>query len=142
MKIETGFDEFPPIYTCDGDDINPRILVSDVPPETKTLALIIDDPDATNGGTWLHWLMWNIPVGDIDENSAPGVQGNNSWGKPNYGGPCPPSGKHRYVFKVFALSASLDLPEGSSLEEFFAAIDGKVVEKEELVTFYQRREFV
>ncbi|MEM3378731.1 MAG: YbhB/YbcL family Raf kinase inhibitor-like protein [Candidatus Bathyarchaeia archaeon] len=97
-------------YTCDGDDVNPPLTIDGVPKETKTLVLIVDDPDAPMG-TWDHWVVWNIPgsMRQIAENTVPGTEGMNDFGKHSYGGPCPPSGMHRYFFKVYALDVELAL---------------------------------
>src|SRR5438874_1629007 len=107
-------------YTCEGENISPPITIENIPPGTKSLALIVDDPDAP-GGTFDHWIVWNIrPMEIIIENTIPGVQGKNSFGKVKYMGPCPPSGTHRYFFRVFALDTLLDVKEGA---------DKKTVEK-------------
>ena len=91
----------PQKYTCQGEDISPPLTISDIPKGTVSLALINDDPDAPMG-TWDHWLIWNIkPTAEIKEDSAPGTQGKNSWGRNDYGGACPPSGTHRYFFKLY-----------------------------------------
>jgi Raf kinase inhibitor-like YbhB/YbcL family protein len=96
-------------YTCKGEDINPPLDISGIPAHAKCLALIIDDPDAPDG-TWLHWMVWNVPVTHhLMEDDIPGQQGRNDFGRNTYGGPCPPSGIHRYFFKVFALDEILDL---------------------------------
>ena len=94
----------PAKYTSDGEDINPQLKIEDVPAEAKRLALIVDDPDAP-AGTWVHWLVKDIPkdTAEIKENSVPGTQVTNDFGKQDYGGPSPPSGVHRYFFKVYAL---------------------------------------
>ena len=100
-------------YTCEGDDVNPPLEIGRIPVEAKSLVLIVEDPDAPLG-TWVHWLVWNIPViHHIHENQIPGDQGLNDFGRNTYGGPCPPSGTHRYLFKVYALDDLIDLPEGS-----------------------------
>jgi hypothetical protein len=106
----------PARYTCDGENIPPTLSWSDPPPGTKSLALIVDDPDAPVG-TWTHWIVYNIPpdVRTMDQSFTPGIQindvkilfGKNSWGKQAYGGPCPPSGTHRYVFQLFPLDILL-----------------------------------
>lgn len=120
MKITTtAFQEgenIPSKFTCDGADANPPLRFEGVPVEAKSLALIVDDADAP-GGLFTHWLVWNIDpkTTTVEENSAPanGVQGKNDFGKSGYGGPCPPSGTHRYFFKIFALDRQLDLAAGS-----------------------------
>ena len=128
----------PPKYTCQGEDISPPLTLSNIPKGTKSLALINDDPDAPIR-TWNHWLIWNIkPTGEIRENSAPGTQGKNSWGRNDYGGACPPRGKHRYFFKIYALDTELDLPEGASKSELEKAMSGHILEQAELVGLYQK----
>lgn len=100
----------PPEYTCDGRNISPPLAVDHIPPEAVALVLIADDPDAPRG-TWVHWMAWDIPVThQFREDAIHGVQGKNDFGDPGYGGPCPPSGTHRYFFRVYALDAVLDLP--------------------------------
>ena len=98
----------PSKYTCDGSNINPELIIRDIPQDTRSLALIIDDPDAPKG-TFDHWVMWNIPVKDkIDENSTPGAEGKNGKNENKYMGPCPPSGTHHYHFKVYAWILNLN----------------------------------
>ena len=110
----------PQKYTCQGKDISPPLTISEIPEGTVSLALITDDPDAPMG-TWDHWLIWNIkPTAEIKEDSAPGTQGENSWGRNDYGGPCPPSGTHRYFFKLYALDSQLDLAKGATKAELEA----------------------
>ena len=93
----------PPLYTCEGKNINPPLKVENIPEATRTLAIIVEDPDAP-GGIFDHWVVWNIsPNEAIAEGSNVGINGTNSFGKTGYGGPCPPSGEHRYFFRVFAL---------------------------------------
>src|SRR5437879_6565204 len=103
----------PKKYTCDGENINPALTFTAVPVTARSLVLIMDDPDAPSG-TFTHWIMWNMDPETIliDEDSFPpdAVQGLNSTGKPGYTGPCPPSGVHRYFFRLFALDTVLDLP--------------------------------
>jgi Raf kinase inhibitor-like YbhB/YbcL family protein len=130
--------QIPPRYTCDGEDVNPPLDIKGLPTETKSLVLIVDDPDAPMG-TWEHWNVWNIPPTDMmKENSVPGVEGINDFGKHSYGGPCPPSGVHRYFFKVYALDVQLSLPVHSSKKDIEKAIDGHVLAKGELVGLYSR----
>ena len=132
----------PAKYTCDGENINPPLQIGAVPAGTQSLVLIVDDPDAP-GGTFLHWLVWNISpdIAVIEENSLPAgsVQGKNNFGKNNYGGPCPPSGTHRFFFKVYALNKKLALPAGSSLKQVQAAIQGYILDEAEIVGLYQRK---
>jgi Raf kinase inhibitor-like YbhB/YbcL family protein len=131
----------PATYTCDGPDINPPLLIEHVPLAAKTLALIMDDPDAP-GGMWVHWILWNIDPGthEIKENSVPGgaKQGRNDFGKTTYGGPCPPSGTHRYFFKLFALDTTLDLGPGTSKTALEKAMNGHVIAQGELMGKYKR----
>ncbi len=131
-------DFIPKKYTCDGDDVNPPLTIEEVPEETKSLALIVDDPDAPMG-TWAHWVIWNIlPTKEIEEDSVPGIEGINDFNKHSYGGPCPPSGTHRYFFKVYALSMTLDLDTNSKKEDVEKAIDGKILAKGKIVGLYSR----
>ena len=128
----------PQKYTCQGKDINPPLTISDIPEGTVSLALIIDDPDAPLR-TWDHWIMWNIkPTANITENSTPGIQGQNSWGRQNYGGPCPPSGTHRYFFKLYAIDSTIDLPAGSTKVDLEAAMQDHILEQAELIGLYQK----
>jgi len=101
--------EIPARYTCDGDNINPPLVIDQIPGNTVSLVIIMEDPDAPKG-TFDHWLVWNIPPRPgISENSNPGINGVNGAGRTGYHGPCPPSGSHRYYFHVFAIDTSLDL---------------------------------
>ncbi|MDH4091150.1 MAG: YbhB/YbcL family Raf kinase inhibitor-like protein [Cyclobacteriaceae bacterium] len=125
-------------YACDGDDVSPPLTINKIPAQAKSLALIVEDPDAP-GGTWLHWLAWNIPVvKQIGENEVPGDQGMNDFGKISYGGPCPPSGTHRYIFKVYALDDLLDLTEGSSKAELETAMQNHILAHGQLTGVYKR----
>ena len=129
----------PERYTCEGKDMNPPLEIGNIPAEAKSLVLIVDDPDAPRG-TWLHWLVWNIPiVNRINENEVPGVQGLNSFGRIAYGGPCPPSGTHRYYFKVYALNRFLDLAEGATLKEVDTAMQSHVIAYGEVVGLYKKQ---
>ncbi len=132
----------PSKYTCDGDSINPPLSINDVPSTAKSLALIVDDPDAPMG-TWVHWTMWNIDpkITEIGENSVSvgAVQGLTSSNKNVYGPPCPPSGTHRYFFKLYALDTLLDLPSNSDKAALEAAMQGHVLESAELMGTYQRK---
>lgn len=125
-------------FTCDGDDINPTLIIEDIPAGTKSLALIIDDPDAPRG-TWVHWVVFDIPVvSRIEEDSIPGTQGVNDFGKKDYGGPCPPSGTHRYFFKVYALDKELGLSGRVTKTALENAMKGHILEKAELIGLYKR----
>jgi Raf kinase inhibitor-like YbhB/YbcL family protein len=129
----------PAKYTCDGNDVNPPLTIEGIPEGTKTLALIVDDPDAPMG-TWDHWIVWNIPAttSKIEENAVPGTEGMNDFRRRAYGGPCPPSGTHRYFFKVYALDAKLDLSPTSRKRDVEKAMQGHVLAKGELVGLYRR----
>jgi len=144
MKIKSPDFEnngkIPAKFTGDGQDINPTLLIENVPENTKILVLIMDDPDAPVG-LWVHWLVWNISpeTTEIRKDSIPenAIQGKNSWGKNNYGGPMPPSGTHRYFFKIYALSESINLQEGATKQEIEKAMEGKIIEKSELIGLYR-----
>lgn len=128
----------PARYTCEGENVNPPLEIGPVPGETRSLALIIEDPDAPLG-TWIHWVVWNIPVvHTIAENEIPGEQGLNDFGRRTYGGPCPPSGMHRYCFKVYALDDLLELPSGTRRPAVDAAMRDHIVGFGETVGLYQR----
>lgn len=131
----------PKKYTGDGENINPPLAVEGVPTEAKSLVLIVDDPDAP-AGTWTHWLVWNISpqIGKIEENSIPenSVLGTNDFGKLEYGGACPPSGTHRYFFKIYALDTVLNLSAGASKNDLEQAMEGHILDKAELVGKYSR----
>jgi Raf kinase inhibitor-like YbhB/YbcL family protein len=129
----------PAKYTCQGEDINPVLLIKDIPSQSKSLVLMMDDPDAP-GSTWDHWIIFNIAptIQRIEEDTAPGTQGKNSWGRNDYGGPCPPSGTHRYFFKLYALNQNLNLKEGVRKREVEQAMDGHVIEKAELIGLYKK----
>lgn len=122
----------PEKFTYRGDNINPVLIIENIPTGAASLALIFDDPDAP-GGTWVHWVMFDIPVVHrIEENSAPGKQGRTDFGRIGYDGPYPPSGTHRYVFKLYALDAELNLKEGVSKADLEHAMTGHILAKAEL----------
>lgn len=136
----------PSQYTCEGKDISPPLKWDGAPNGTRSFVLICDDPDAPR--LWTHWVVYNIPekTHAIAENCprseklADGsVQGTNSFGNIGYGGPCPPSGTHRYYFKLFALDSMLDLPSGASQREVEEALDGHVLGKTELMGRYKKQ---
>ena len=130
----------PSEYTCDGIDISPSLDIKGIPAGTKSLVLIVDDPDAPMG-TWVHWVVWNIPSKErIEENTAPGIQGKNSAGRNSWHGPCPPSGTHRYFFKVYALDKILDLSTSSGKNEVEKAIDGHILAKGETMGLYSKKQ--
>ena len=125
-------------YTCDGQEVNPAIRIENIPQGTKSLALIVEDPDAPNG-TFDHWLAWNIePTSLIKENSDPGVSGKNGAGKTGYHAPCPPSGYHRYFFNVFALDSDLELQAGSDKHALNTAMESHILAKGTLMGRFQR----
>jgi hypothetical protein len=137
----------PSKYTCDGQDLSPPLAWSNVPPKTRILALIADDPDAPRG-TWVHWVMWNIPADarSLDENvpkrdSLPNgaKQGTTDFKRVGYGGPCPPSGTHRYFFKLYALDTTLNLPASTTKRDLEQAMKGHIVQQAELMGTYQRK---
>jgi Raf kinase inhibitor-like YbhB/YbcL family protein len=147
--IVSGFAEgaaIPKLQTCDGADLSPSLEWSGEPGATKSFALIVDDPDAPSG-TWNHWLLWDVPapVHALAQGFKPrqlGQSGTNDFGKPGYGGPCPPKGHgpHRYFFKLHALDVpSLGLKAGAKRAELDHAIDGHVLAKTEYMGRYERR---
>jgi hypothetical protein len=131
----------PKKFTCDGANVNPPLRIENVPAGTKSLALTLDDRDAPRG-TYVHWVLWNIDPGiqEINENSIPpgAVQGMNDFQKNNYGGPCPPTRPHRYVFRVYALDALLNLAPKSTKLDLEKAMEGHVIGRGELAGVYKR----
>ena len=131
-------EKIPRKYTCDGDNINPPLDINGIPDTVKSLALIVEDPDAP-GGTWLHWAVWNIPITHlIQEDEIPGEQGLNDFGKCDYGGPCPPFGTHRYFFKVYGLDVFLDLQEGATRKDLEQAMRNHILAHGELIGLYKK----
>lgn len=145
MKISTrAFSERRPIperFTADGENINPPLVISGVPKQAKSLVLIVDDPDAPMG-TWNHWLVWNIKpdTAVIKENSVPrgAAVGRNDAGTAKYVGPSPPSGTHRYFFRLYALDTKLDLPVGSTRGDLDQAMRSHILARAELLGRYGR----
>jgi Raf kinase inhibitor-like YbhB/YbcL family protein len=148
--ISTAFSEGNPIpkkYTCDAQDASPPLAWSGAPAETKSLALIVDDPDAPVG-TWVHWVIYNLPpmLTELKEGIAKtptveggGIQGNNDFRKVGYGGPCPPRGKpHRYFFKLYALDQMLELKSGASKADVEKAMRGHILAQGQLIGTYSR----
>ncbi|MBU0530195.1 MAG: YbhB/YbcL family Raf kinase inhibitor-like protein [Candidatus Aenigmatarchaeota archaeon] len=125
----------PAKYTSDGEDVNPPLKIEEIPEGTQSLVLISDDPDAPMG-TWVHWVVWNMEPRNVDENSVPGTEGMNDFGKHSYGGPAPPSGTHRYFFKVYALDTKLDIGPDSRKHDVEKAMEGHVLAKGELIGLY------
>ena len=146
----TAFTEGNPIpsqYTCDGTDISPPLKWSNVPENARSLALICDDPDAPLG-TWVHWVMFNIPPSatelaeavpsdEVLDNGA--RQGKNDFKRLGYGGPCPPRGTHRYFFKLYALDTELDLSAGAKKKDVEGAMQGHILAQGQLMGTYTRR---
>lgn len=128
----------PSRYTCEGENINPPLEIDDIPEPAQSLALIMEDPDAPNG-TFDHWLVWNLPIiNSIEENHKGGTQGVNGFGENGYGGPCPPSGTHRYFFRIYALDTKLNLAPGSDKKLLLEAIDDHVMAMGELMVKYHK----
>jgi len=129
-------------FSCDGDDVNPPLAIAGVPKEAKSLALVMDDPDAP-AGVWVHWLLWNIDPGtrQIAHGSVPAgaQQGVNSWERRSYGGPCPPSGTHRFFFRLYALKERLELPVSAARKDLDRAMQGKILAQTELLGLYSRK---
>ena len=140
-------EQIPSTFTCDGSKISPALQWKDFPAATKSFVLIHDDPDAPMG-TWVHWILFNIPVAVIrlNENfSYAGrpekkiLAGINDFRKLEYGGPCPPSGTHRYFYKIYALDSFLELKEGSTKSQVEQAMAGHILAKGELIGLYRRK---
>jgi Raf kinase inhibitor-like YbhB/YbcL family protein len=149
MKLtSSAFDHegnIPAKYTCDGENINPALTLSDIPSEAKSLVLIMDDPDVPkhlrDDGMWDHWVVFNIPssLREIKEGEEPaGNHGIGTSGNVSYMGPCPPDREHRYYFKLYALDKELDLPEKAAKHQVEEAMEGHVLAKAELMGRYER----
>ncbi|MDH3526266.1 MAG: YbhB/YbcL family Raf kinase inhibitor-like protein [Gammaproteobacteria bacterium] len=142
--------EIPPPYTCDDRDISPDLSWSGLPAGTQSLALIVDDPDAPDPAaprtTWVHWVLYNIPPAANGLEQATGRdalpagtgEGVNDWGRTGYGGPCPPVGRHRYFFKLYALDTTLPDLGKPDKSDLLRAMEGHILEQVELVGTYQR----
>lgn len=134
-------ESIPKKYTCDGENINPPLAISGVPEDAESLVLIVDDPDAP-GGTWTHWTVFNIDpsLTDIPENSVPNssVEGMTDSNNTGYDGPCPPSGTHRYFFRLYAISVKLDLDSSATADIIKDSIKGKTLATAELMGLYKR----
>jgi len=132
----------PAKYTCDGDNLSPPLSIIDVPKRTVSLVLIVDDPDAP-AGDWTHWLVWNIDPQTtlLKEGTIPlgAIEGLTSFGDQQYGGPCPPSGVHRYQFSLYALDTKLDLSNRTSKSVLLSAIQNHILNQTILVGLYQRQ---
>lgn len=145
MKISSSAFEnngmIPLEYTCDGSDISPPLMISEVPKEAKSLAIIMDDPDAPMG-TFTHWVVWNISPQKTQFTKGEKIsfpQGKTSFGNKSYGGPCPPGGTHRYFFKLYALDLILNLKESSSKADLEKAMAGHIIDESSLIGKYSRR---
>jgi Raf kinase inhibitor-like YbhB/YbcL family protein len=136
----------PRSYTCDAKDVSPDLAWTGVPEGTKTLVLICDDPDAPVG-TWVHWVLFNIPAGEtgLAAKIAPDAilgngarHGTNDFGRLGYGGPCPPGGTHRYFFKLYALDIELDLDSGATKAQVEEDMQGHILAEGQLMGRYKR----
>lgn len=136
----------PAKYTCDGADVSPALRWDGIPNGTASIALICDDPDAPMG-TWVHWVLFNLPAGtkELKESVPPektlpdgARQGTNDFRKIGYGGPCPPGGTHRYYFKIYALDKQLDMPAGADKAQLLRAMEGHVLAQGQLMGKYKR----
>ena len=129
-------------YTCDSANVNPPLKIENAPLETRSLVLVFDDLDAPRG-TYVHWILWNIrpDTKEIKENSVPegAVQGMTDFKKRKYGGPCPPSRAHRYVFKIYALDTRLDLNPDSTKKDVEKAMKGHVIGEAQMAGLYKRK---
>jgi hypothetical protein len=125
----------PTRYTCDGADISPPLSWSGAPDGARAFALLVDDPDARG---FVHWAVADLTSSELADGATEGIGGRNSFRREGYGGPCPPSGSHRYVFTVFALSEPLALASGFSVDELRSAMDGKVIASGSLTATYRR----
>ena len=139
-------ESIPRQYTCEGVNISPPLEWTGVPKEAKSIAIIADDPDAPSG-TFTHWVLYNLPADKIGliENTPPaetlpggGRQGENDFHKTGYGGPCPPSGTHRYFFKIYALDSELSLKAGATKTDVEQAMQGHIVARGQLMGRYQK----
>lgn len=131
----------PSKYTCDGENISPPLAIDNIPIDTRSLALLVEDPDSV-GKTWIHWILFNINPATtfIPERSVPSrtTQSVTDFGKIGYGGPCPSNGTHRYYFKLYALDTILEQTEDVTREEIGKAMEGHILDKAELVGLYTR----
>jgi Raf kinase inhibitor-like YbhB/YbcL family protein len=142
-SASAGGEQIPTRYTCDGEDISPPLQWSEPPAGSQSLALIMDDPDAPVG-TWDHWLLFNLPADSrslLEQAGTPSgsVAGKNSWGRREYGGPCPPRGTHRYFFKLFALDTRLDPSAGTNKAQLRQPMTGHILAQAELMGTYTRK---
>lgn len=142
-------EEIPAAYTCEGEDRSPHLAWAGSPEGTESFALIVDDPDAPDPRaprmTWVHWVLFNIPAGvaELAEGAAEELpkavrEGVNDWKQTGYGGPCPPIGRHRYVFKIYALDTTLADLERPGKEELLEAMQGHILDRVQLVGTYEK----
>lgn len=129
----------PSKFTCDGEDINPSLTIEGIPTSTKSLAIVLEDPDAAEE-VFVHWIVWNIPPQEIIfENSTPGTVGKNSYGTERYQGPCPPPGKtHHYNFKVFAVDVMLELKSGADISMLEEELSMHAIAEGEITGLYKK----
>lgn len=132
----------PQKYTCNGENVNPLLMFGSIPPEAKSIALVVTDPDAP-GGTFTHWIVYNMPstTTQIDENSTPtdSQEAQNSFGKKEYGGPCPPSGTHHYIFTLYALNSMISIPDKASVADIERVIQNNSIEQASLTGLYAKQ---
>jgi len=141
----TAFKEgkmIPKKYTCDGTNVSPQLAWSGIPANARSIALICDDPDAPSG-TWVHWVVFNMPAATKEISEAGGLpagaqQGINDFKRIDYGGPCPPSGTHRYYFKIYAVDMTLNLKEGATKADLLSAMQGHILAQGQIMGKYQR----
>jgi Raf kinase inhibitor-like YbhB/YbcL family protein len=133
----------PEFYTCDGKDKNPPLRFEGVPKNAASLALIVSDPDAVGKKPFYHWVVFNIDprTDNVEEDSVPAtaIEGRNDFRKVEYGGPCPPSGTHHYIFTLYVLDTHLHLEKGATAEEVIEVVKGHTIETAELVGLYSRK---
>lgn len=136
----------PARFTCDGENISPELNFTNIPAGTKSLALIMEDPDVPHSvradGVWNHWVIWNMPPNTVqlkEGSIPPGMLGTNTSGKMSYVGPCPPDREHRYIFTLYAIDIILSLPNGSNKEELLQALNSHIIEKATLIGRYNRK---
>lgn len=135
--------EIPREFTCQGADVSPPLRIGGIPGDAAALALIMDDPDAPRG-TFTHWTFWDLPPNvtdlprDVDVESLGASEGMGDFGSPGYGGPCPPSGSHRYFLRVYALREPLGLEKGASVDDLRRAMEGKMLAWGELMGTYRK----
>jgi Raf kinase inhibitor-like YbhB/YbcL family protein len=140
----------PTLYTCEGKDVSPPLTWKGVPPGTRSLALIVDDPDVPDPAkpqrVWVHWVLYNLPADaaglpagvQTEDLPAGTLEGRNDWGRTGYGGPCPPIGRHRYFHKLYALDTLLADLKGPSKADLERAMEGHILESSELIGTYQK----